>query len=827
MMNDKVAVDFTKIPQELKSSCSFCVWKTEKRGKEKPKVPYDPKTGKKARTNDPSTFTDFGAAAMVYAIGGYDGVGFRVSKGIGAIDIDHCFNDDGSLNDVATAVLDIFKSAYFERSPSGNGLRGFFKAASNFAYDKTLYKANNRDCGLEIYLPETTNRFVTVTGNVYREGDIPLDMDALKSVLDKFMKRDTLMTSDGVDTAEAHSYLTDEEVIKRLKEDVKFQALYLGAWEGYYGSHSDADMGFANKLAFWCGRDEEQMDRLFRASGLMRSKWDRMTGGKTYGQITLHKAAVSAKNTYDPNYLKGSAEEDFSVIDDDENGEDQYAKPQFAPDYTRIRIPLEQLRPTENTRYLMGEIGLGHLFADYYADIARYNGENEIWYIYDGKIWREDIGALAINRMASKLAKRLLKYATELTDEKLRTQFIKRYAKLQNRRNRKTMIDDAKSDFPITQAEFDRDPYLFNCENGTLDLRTMEYREHSPYDYLTKISKVIYDETATCPRWEQFISEIMCGDAELARYFQKALGYAMTGDTSLECMFILYGATSRNGKSTAMETFLTLMGKYGRASQPTLLDAKARAASASGPSDELASLKSVRFANVSEPERKLTFNAALIKQMTGNDTINARHLYHSSFDFKPTFKLFVNTNYLPGISDLTLFDSDRLKIIPFNRHFSEEEQDKSLKAFFAEEDNLSGILNWCLEGCRLWRQEGLKTPDAVRAAIASYRQDSDYIGQFIDAWLEKGGAYEVRTSAVHKVYRDWCEKNGYRAENAKNFNYAIERYFRIERKRPNDGGGTTTMLIGCRLLPHERGEDIADGDFEMLTIMPNEVVCPF
>ena len=92
-------VNFVNIPQELKLNASFCVWKLEKRNGKPTKVPYDPKNGQLARTNDPSTFSDFGTAMKVYAMGGWDGIGFRVSEGIGAIDIDDCIRDDGSLND--------------------------------------------------------------------------------------------------------------------------------------------------------------------------------------------------------------------------------------------------------------------------------------------------------------------------------------------------------------------------------------------------------------------------------------------------------------------------------------------------------------------------------------------------------------------------------------------------------------------------------------------------------------------------------------------------------------------------------------------------------
>ena len=420
--------------------------------------------------------------------------------------------------------------------------------------------------------------------------------------------------------------------------------------------------------------------------------------------------------------------------------------------------------------------------------------------------------------LAKRLADRLYTFALQIKDEDTRNRYIKRVQKLQMRKNRRTMIEDAKSVYPVPHAIFDRNTDLFNCQNGTLNLTTGEFRPHDPADFLTMMSGVTYDPNATCPRWEQFISEVMCNDADLALYLQKALGYALTGDTSLECLFILYGATSRNGKGTTMETFLKIMGDYGKTSNPEMLSTNFGNTNASGPSEEIARLAGVRFVNISEPEKKITFNAALVKRMTGNDTLNARFLHENSFDFRPNFKIFINTNYKPSVSDMTLFYSNRLKLIPFKRHFEEHEQDKGLKAFFSTDVCLSAIFNWCYEGYKRFRSEGLEDPAAVSQATKEYQEESDRIGQFVDAWLEEGEAFEVRTSAAYKLYGEWCDKYGYRKENSTNFNNAIQRFFPIVRKRPNDtkGAQKTTMLVGCRFLDHENGEADEPDEFAAL-----------
>ena len=784
-------VDIKNIPALLKTSCRFCVWKYEKRNVQKTKMPYNPANGDRAKINDLHTFADFKTTLVAYAMGGYDGIGVAVGNGIGAFDIDKCIREDGTLNDTAATVLSIFPTAYVEKSPSGKGLRGFFCVPEDYVFDKTVYYINNRREGLEVYMPGATNRFVTVTGDVYRagepEGEIPNNETAMTTLLDTLMKRAKQVQNTQM---RHHSYLDDDAVIKHAEESAsgeKFKALYAGDWEELYDSQSDADMALLAILSFWCGCDEEQMDRLFRASGLMRPKWDRKQAGTTYGAISIRNAVNTASSVYIPVNAQDIVDEEFTNLDEDKTVE-------FQPDISRITLTLEEMAPHSNPRYGREEIGMGNAFADYFKPIARYNSERGIWYVYDGTVWQPDMENLKVAELAKLLADKLYVFALTITEEDSRKRFIERVKKLQLRKHRDTMIKDAKSVFPISMKSFDRDIYLFNCKNGTLDLRTMEFRRHDPEDYLTKVSPVIYDPDAECPRWRTFIDEIMQGDKARSNYLQKAIGYALTGDTKMECLFILYGPTSRNGKGTTMESILRIMGEYGKNADPTMLQAKFNAQSG-GPSEEIARLAGARFVNISEPEKKITLDAALTKRLTGNDTITARYLHENSFEFRPNFKIFINTNHRPNITDLTLFESGRIKIIPFDRHFEENEQDKGLKQFFADPENMSGILNWMLEGYRMYRSQGLAMPDSVKQATMDYQMFSDKMGQFFDENIQEKQGSELRRGAVYKRYQEWCQENGYRAEAAKNLNTEIEKRYRVEKKRPNDGVGSTTPMV--------------------------------
>ena len=397
------------------------------------------------------------------------------------------------------------------------------------------------------------------------------------------------------------------------------------------------------------------------------------------------------------------------------------------------------------------------------------------------------------------LANLLHMYALKIEDEHKRKIYMDYSKKWQSHNYRVNVLKDAQVYHPISISEFDSDPYVFNCKNGTLDVRKRTCLEHKSSDKLTKISNVVFNPNAHSDRWDNFILEIMSGDTEKAKFLQKIFGYGLTGDTRHECMTILYGASTRNGKGTLCESVLKVLGSYGCTTRPETIAQKSNTNS-SQPSEDIARLAGVRFVNISEPGKGLVLNAAQVKSMTGNDTLNARFLHENSFDFRPLFKLYINTNYLPTVNDMTIFTSGRIIIIPFERHFDESEQDKSLKKEFAKDEVQSAILNWLLDGYELLQKEGLAIPQSVKDATAQYQHNSDKLQLFIDECMEQGD-YEEKTSTIYLSYRNWCIENGHYAESMRNFKQSLEAIVPVVRKRPKVGGEKTTMVTGYRLLP--------------------------
>ena len=477
----------------------------------------------------------------------------------------------------------------------------------------------------------------------------------------------------------------------------------------------------------------------------------------------------------------------------------------YTTDIADIVSLLMELRPEQNKRYGWHDAGNGNLFAALFGAAACFVPERKKWYVYDGKRWCPDVANMKVMELCKLAADALMRYTIQaVSDEKLRADYIKHVSKWQQFKYRETILKDAASVTPVSLSEFDSDPYLLNCLNGTLNLHNLSFHDHNSADRLTKIAGVEYHPEARCERWERFIDEVTVNDTELARFIQKALGYALTGDTRFECFFILYGATSRNGKGTMCETIMQLAGDYGRTASPETV-AQRKYNDSRSPSEDIARLAGARFVNMSEPDKQMALSAPLVKTLTGNDTINARFLGENSFEYRPQFKIFINTNHLPYVSDSTLFTSDRVKIIPFNRHFTAQERDSRLKSRLTTADSLSGILNWCLTGLQALNREGFTLPEAVRKATQEYAEISDRIGQFIDSSLEADPREKVLTKAVYTAYQEWCYANTFRPEGKNEFRKSLASAgVVISRERPEEKRGDEkatkeSFIIGFRL----------------------------
>jgi putative DNA primase/helicase len=303
---------------------------------------------------------------------------------------------------------------------------------------------------------------------------------------------------------------------------------------------------------------------------------------------------------------------------------------------------------------------------------------------------------------------------------------------------------------------------------------------------------VSYDRNADCPVWKQFIMEIMNYHADLIRFIQTAAGWAITGDTSEQTMFILFGSGA-NGKSTFLNTIMNLLGDYAIAT-PTETFMKRNSDQIT---NDIARLRGTRFVTTTEAEQGKRLSEPLIKQITGNDRMTARFLYGEYFNFVPTFKIFMATNHKPVIKGTDHGIWRRIKLIPFTTTIAEEKQDKHLEQRLMREG--PGILNWLLEGARQWCEGGLKTPDIIINATDEYRAEMDVIGNFIRERCIQGPGCSIRARELFKVYQDWCDENNEHACSERFLGLRLKE-LGLEQKRFGDGRYWQGIMIKAQLL---------------------------
>lgn len=409
------------------------------------------------------------------------------------------------------------------------------------------------------------------------------------------------------------------------------------------------------------------------------------------------------------------------------------------------------------------DIGLARIFSAVFGSVARYNVTSRSYFIFDGKRWKKDDGDMIVERLAKMLAESLYSACLQTDDH----HFLKFVAKLGDRHKRITMIQDARSFNPVSEADFDTQTNLFNCLNGVLNLDNYTLMPHAPELLLSKLAGVKYDPSASSLEWETFMSQIMVSNIEKVEYIQRWHGYSLLGCSPEEQAVIYYGPDTRNGKSTMLSTMAAMMGDYARNADPETLAKKNK--DTSHASSDVARLKGCRFVSMAEPPKNMILNSKLLKELTGNDTITARNLFENDFEFVPVFKLFIHTNYLPVINDDAVFRSGRLNVVTFERHFSEAEQDKSLKTRLRSAANLSGLLNWCLAGLRMYRAEGLTPPESVREATAAYRESCDKVAMFLRECMSVDPETNTSGKSAYEAYSSWCRANGYGVEGKKNF----------------------------------------------------------
>lgn len=387
-----------------------------------------------------------------------------------------------------------------------------------------------------------------------------------------------------------------------------------------------------------------------------------------------------------------------------------------------------------------------------HGDNLRYWPARRKWLIWHGTHWKID-DTRAICQAGKKTIREFFFLACKTKDnDEERAKAIKHALASEHQSRIEAMIHLAETEpgVAITASALDSQPYLLNCRNGTVDLRTGRLKPHRPDDLITKLAPVDYDASAKCPLFDAFLARITGNDPALRAYLQQVVGYALTGDVIEKALFFLYG-DGNNGKTTFLETIRAFLGDYaGQIPIESLMTKQG-----DGIPNDIAMLQGRRFVTSSEVEQGRKLAEAKVKHLTGMGEVQARYLYGEYFGFNPTHKIFIDANHKPEIRGTDPAIWNRIKLIPFTVEIPAKEIDKKLGQKLKRE--LPGILAWALRGCLEWRKHGLREPNAVTAATGGYRQEMDTIAQFLEEECVFG-EHEITSKDLYDAYVEWCKQ---------------------------------------------------------------------
>lgn len=725
------------IPEELKSLTQWVCWAGAD------KIPKNAHNGGNAASNRPETWASFDEAVLACDKYHFDGIGFMFANGYFGVDLDHCVDKVDFCDEFVETL-----QSYAEYSRSGSGIHIICRGI--------LPEGARRRGNVEMY---SSGRYFICTGNVYnlKYTQIIDCTDSIKVLHSKYLPSETPRLNPRQVT---EICMDDQEVIdkaRNCRSGYLFNMLYSGNWQGAYPSQSEADLALCNQLAFWTQKNEAQMDRLFRSSGLMRPKWDEKRSGKTYGAITIGKACASCVDVYEPKRYEDDTKLAFALFKDGKMG---------------VEEPLKH--------YDMTDTGNAHRLFDKFGSIVRYSYNRKKWFYWDGKVWRQDESG-EVKKLADVICDDIKREAFISQDEKTQMDLLKWANKTAGSKGKEAMIKECQhlDGIPASQDDFDSYSDYMNCQNGIVNLRNGELIPHDSNFMMSKICYSEYDASGKKPElWMSFLDDVTNHNKALQEYIQRAIGYSLTGSNEEQCAYFLYGI-GNNGKSTFLDTIADLFGGYAANAQPETIMMKRFGDGGAG--SDIARLKGSRFVTSEEPTEGVRLNEGLLKQLTGGSKVTCRFLYGDEFEYTPEFKIWIATNHKPIIRGTDLGIWRRIKLIPFEVNIPKDKVDKNLKYKLRKE--FPQILRWAVEGCIKWRKYGMSEPQCILDAVKEYKQEMDLLAGFVEQCIEidYNGDLKVPANELFKAYSRWAKDNNEYEMSSKKF------FTEIGKKLPEKG----------------------------------------
>lgn len=730
-------MDYSGVPQELKELSNWGLFRKEwdaRKGKYN-KYPINAENGELAKSNDPSTWTSFAHAVEKVNQYGATGLAFFIQPPYMLIDLDHCFEDIQRVKggDHENEVADFIDrtQSYTELSVSGEGIHIITKG--NFPGPK------RRHGNVEMYPEE---RFVALTGNVFGKAVNQINTtsdDDLKYLYQTYLDKQgkVIPLSDDITGPTEPSTLTADQVIEKAlasAQGPKFKRFMDGDWQDMgYTSHSDADQGFANILAFWCAKDKGLMDEVFRQSKMYRPKWDEKRGKGTYADLTLNEAINKTPNVYQP-------KTSFHITIQDQSSTIKHLDPM-----------LKDMSWTDT--------GLRNRFLQKHLHDVKYSAERQRFLYFDGHKWSYDQTDM-INRMLDPVINDIQKEPLEVPEgadeEKISNTRNAWIRKCKNHATKSAALKEIASYVKVTDDAFDSQTGMINTPDGIVNLASGDVRPTTYKDMVTKMTNAGTGEYAT-PIFDKFMQQIFPGHPELISFVLRLMGYSMLGTISEQIIIMLFGqggqSNGANGKSVLVELYRQIMNDYAVTIDPEVVTYQRSKMRDSNQDSQLANTKGSRVIVTSELERGAKLSEAIIKRLTGGETITARRLYERPIEFKPTGTLWMTTNYLPTVKGTDNGIWRRIITVPMTAHITKKDP-RLLDKLMTERD---GILHKIIEGALEYQKHGLQIPQIVNDYRQAYQEDMDTVGQFLEDMMivtnEKKD--RVTNEQLYGIYDQW------------------------------------------------------------------------
>lgn len=457
----------------------------------------------------------------------------------------------------------------------------------------------------------------------------------------------------------------------------------------------------------------------------------------------------------------------------------------------------------------LSDLGNANRLVAWRGHEIRYAVDSGAWLRYANGIWDDQAGEVAIEHAVKEAIELARVNEGDLHDDTPhdveaknpksdRSEFFSWMGKTEAYARVSSAVKMARSDprIHVSMGAFDANPMLFNAANCAVDLSTGTPIAHSPDLMFRHQSPIYYDPSAKCPLWQTFLHRTQ-PDPAMRAWLQEVLGYSMTGQMGEHAIF-LHNGPGATGKTTFLEVVKEVMGDYGQKLDRETLMSKGSSSGAI-PAD-LARMAGARFLAASETATGKKLDDERVKELVGGDSISARHLYGKWFDFRPTGKIHMATNHLPGFESGGDGMGRRLRLVPWEQQIPLAEQDKTLKDRILATE-AAGVLAWLIEGAVKWASgSGLITPASVDARSKEHIRDADPVTPFIEERLVLGEGHETEFAKIYASYEAWAPMNTGKPMSARAFSMALVERLGHESKFLAPGTRRSTFRVGIRMI---------------------------